>query len=495
MADMKYQNHNYGGTGLISNDSLSKSEMQLQNYEKILNALKKEGKDIGDLVTKDEISFFLDKNTRNGNFNPALKDKIFKALFTDEITEIPVSDFVNNFSALASELRKALIQYEKKNKENNEIIENYKSEINNYKNEKIIDDISEYATFRITFMNVEFKSCNENDNKQYNLGIGFYSKDEEQMNFNSTSFFSINSSVINEDFDFQPNSKENYLIVQLYEFNDIQDNNPQELGQIQLNLNTIDNQNEFDIDLLIPDINNPGENTLIVKAKAYFIWNYTKYYTDLLKDREEMKTKIDGILNKTKNFYESLYNLEFFADLKESYKLDDDIYKQPSNNNNVKNTNFNSNSNNISSNKNFRSTQQLANNVDNYISNKFNGQKLNWYKVTLIFIIIFAVLNFIITLTKNDYINNLLAGICLICILNKDIKQSKIFQYNSIIFMFIFTYVFDILWLFICGGNYLYGSVSTISKKLSFFITIINMIIKAIIFIGFICINSKNNNK
>ena len=136
MADMKYQNHNYGGTGLISNDSLSKSEMQLQNYEKILNALKKEGKDIGDLVTKDEISFFLDKNTRNGNFNPALKDKIFKALFTDEITEIPVSDFVNNFSALASELRKALIQYEKKNKENNEIIENYKSEINNYKNEK-----------------------------------------------------------------------------------------------------------------------------------------------------------------------------------------------------------------------------------------------------------------------------------------------------------------------------------------------------------------------
>ena len=70
-------------------DTYTLSEVQLQNVDRINNALYQSGVDLEGNITKDEISIFLDQNSTNGNFNQALKEKIFKALYNENITEIP----------------------------------------------------------------------------------------------------------------------------------------------------------------------------------------------------------------------------------------------------------------------------------------------------------------------------------------------------------------------------------------------------------------------
>lgn len=88
--------------------------------------------------------------------------------------------------------------------------------------------------------------------------------------------------------------------------NDDVHNEKQILGTVRFPLESIERQEEYELELEIPDDND--ENIIMAKinAKVHFIWSMYKYYQDMLTKSERVLNNCTAMLQKTNRLLENL---------------------------------------------------------------------------------------------------------------------------------------------------------------------------------------------
>lgn len=78
------------------------------------------------------------------------------------------------------------------------------------------------------------------------------------------------------------------------------------LGSVRFSLNLIERQEEYDVLLEVPDLNNSEDVYAKINAKIQFIWSLHKFYNDELVKSEERFNNIKALINSKQNVLNNL---------------------------------------------------------------------------------------------------------------------------------------------------------------------------------------------
>jgi len=87
------------------------------------------------------------------------------------------------------------------------------------------------------------------------------------------------------------------------------------LGSVRFSLNLIERQEEYDVLLEVPDVNDDRDVYAKINAKIQFIWSLHKFYTEELVKSEERFNKIKSLITAKQNVLSNLngiLNIKFF---------------------------------------------------------------------------------------------------------------------------------------------------------------------------------------
>ena len=178
-----------------TNDDVSVSELTKNNIDEMKAAFVEMRKDRDSPLSKEEIVYFLNKNSLNGQFNRQVGDKLLMNLFSENQETISVSDFINGISVIIGEMKQVIRESQRKYIKENEKNDEGQKKCNEYKDERMNNGISDNAKFTISFIDVDFQ---ENDN---NDDINLYLKISMNENENyETNPFSYYNKKINQEF-------------------------------------------------------------------------------------------------------------------------------------------------------------------------------------------------------------------------------------------------------------------------------------------------------
>jgi|LauGreDrversion4_2_1035121.scaffolds.fasta_scaffold70026_3 hypothetical protein len=180
-----------------------------------------------------------------------------------------------------------------------------------YKNEKIIEDnLSDNAKAKIEICNVVINKPNkryENIFLKLILGAEIQQtsvlNDPKDLVWNQMFelYIKIKFSKVN-------NSRENlYFEICLYD----QIKKKEELiGKVKFPLEKLESQDEFEIDIGIPDDYKADEYLATIKTKLQFIRSYYKYYQVLATKSENLKKELESSLNDYQKLYHNLNGID-----------------------------------------------------------------------------------------------------------------------------------------------------------------------------------------
>ena len=178
-----------------TNDDVSVSELTKNNIDEMKAAFVEMSKEMDSQLSKEEIVYFLNKNSPNGQFNRQVGDKLLMNLFSENQETISVSDFINGISVIIGEMKQVIRESQKKCIKENEKNDELQKKCNEYKDERMSNGISDNAKFTISFIDVDFQENDNNDDINLFLKISM----NENENY-ETSPFSFYNNTINQEF-------------------------------------------------------------------------------------------------------------------------------------------------------------------------------------------------------------------------------------------------------------------------------------------------------
>ena len=178
-----------------TNDDVSVSELTKNNIDEMKAAFVEMSKEMDSPLSKEEIVYFLNKNSPNGQFNRQVGDKLLMNLFSENQETMSVSDFINGISVIIGEMKQVIRESQKKCIKENEKNDELQKKCNEYKDERMSNGISDNAKFTISFIDVDFQENDNNDDINLFLKISM----NENENY-ETSPFSFYNNTINQEF-------------------------------------------------------------------------------------------------------------------------------------------------------------------------------------------------------------------------------------------------------------------------------------------------------
>ena len=178
-----------------TNDDVSVSELTKNNIDEMKAAFVEMSKEMDSPLSKEEIVYFLNKNSLNGQFNRQVGDKLLMNLFSENQETISVSDFINGISVIIGEMKQVIRESQRKYIKENEKNDELQKKCNEYKDERMSNGISDNAKFTISFIDVDFQENDNNDDINLFLKISM----NENENY-ETNPFSYYNKKINQEF-------------------------------------------------------------------------------------------------------------------------------------------------------------------------------------------------------------------------------------------------------------------------------------------------------
>ena len=276
-------------------------------------------------------------------------------------------------------------------------------------------------------------------------------------------------------------------------------------------MNIIKNQDEYEIEIIIPEKNDEKKSLAQINCKIIFFWSDFMKYDEKRKKLEKKVINLENAINKLQfylNEINEIYHLNEYKIKKKSFELPNENEGKEILNINKINDNINdnsilqNNSNNILYNNNDLNHYQIQLNEnnqyneneinDNYIiknKNKekkffFKGISLRNNKILFRFVII---LSFLTSIYRSDFPNQIggilfLFGMFYINVI-KD-NYEKIISYLKNIYKgVIILLIYDLIWIFFNFKNTIlgYNKDEIFIKKFSLILAFCNIIIKLII--------------
>ena len=354
-----------GNNSIISETSSKFNEESRQKIDSLMNAFEELGWDNQKDLTQDEIRYFLNNHSKDGQFDLTLAQKLFSILDVDDQNRISGEDFIKGYLQFEADLKKNNDEFNKKfiNEQNN--LNNLEEQCRLYKTEKLSPEgFCENAkiTVEITDVNIQ----REIEGIKGIIIKVIYNDviEEKKLMINNKN---NNNLVVNQKFEFKPTSRRDrfeFIMIKVDE-----NNIESEIGSKRFPLNEITSQEEYIVQITIPEIDkneNDEKVAAFINCKIVLFWSDYEFFEEKKKKSEQKLKKLNDALNLTNYYVQKIR--EVYGELK-----NDSIYNNTYNliNNNTDNriTQDNNNNKYVGNKKVLMHNNIPINSNDNYMGN------------------------------------------------------------------------------------------------------------------------------
>ena len=318
-----------GNNSILSETSSKFNEESRLKIDTLMNAFDELGWDNQKDLNQDEIRYFLNNRTKEGQFDPTLAQKLFSILDVDDQNRITVEEFIKGYLHFEADLKKNNDEFNKKFLQEQNNFNNLEEQCRLYKSEKLSPEgFCENAKITVEITDVNIQKEIEGINSIIIKVI--YNDDikEKKLMINEGS---NNNLIVNEKFEFKPTSRRDrfeFIMIKVDE-----NNNESEIGSKRFPLDEITSQEEYIVQITIPEIEDEDQAAAYINCKIILFWSDYEFFEEKKKKSEQKLKKLNEALNKT-NYY-----LQKIKEIYGELKVSESIYNNT--NNNITNQNNN----------------------------------------------------------------------------------------------------------------------------------------------------------
>lgn len=259
-------------------------EIQKAKIDSLVAGFTNSGYKSGSRIGQTELVQFLNRRSSTGRFDPIISDKLFQVMNLESTSTLSVEEFINGFLQFEEELRKNAESFSIKLAKEEEIFAQIDDEFRRYREEHLNEEgLSDTAKISGEITEIDIKRKLEGI-KEIIIKVVFNEKSEE-LHFK---IGDINSSEMeHKTFEFKPTSRKDhfeFIMKGINERNQIFD-----IGSKVFPLTDINSNEQYLVQIVVPEIENEEVIAAFIKAKLNFYWNDVKYYEKQKKSRVEIK--------------------------------------------------------------------------------------------------------------------------------------------------------------------------------------------------------------
>ena len=264
-------------------------------FSSLIHAFKNLGYDISTKVGQNEIRLFLNKRASSGYFDNILIDKLFQVLNIEEKTKIEISSFIEGFLIFDDEITRNAESFKIKLSKEKEIYNKILKQCELYKSEKLnAEGFCKNAKIygKITDIDIRKKLKGI---KEILLLVIFNDKKEE-LHFK----IGDESANLKKSFEFRPTSRKDHFefIMKGINSRGIEF----DIGSKIFPLTEINSQEEYFVQILVPEIDNPNQIAAFINATIVLYMSDYKYYENLRKKQEQILKQYQKAANKANEY-------------------------------------------------------------------------------------------------------------------------------------------------------------------------------------------------
>ena len=283
-------------------------EIQKAKIDSLVAGFTNSGYKSGSKVGQTELIEFLNRRSKSGRFDPIISEKLFQVMSLEASSTLLVEEFINGFLQFEEELRKNAESFSMKLAKEEEIFAQIGNEYRRYREEHLnAEGLSDTAKISGEITEIDIKRKLEGI-KEIMIKVVFNDKSEE-LHFK---IGDVNSSEMeHKTFEFKPTSRKDkfeFIMKGINERNQIFD-----IGSKAFPLTDINSNEQYLVQIVVPEIENEEEIAAYIKAKLTFYWNDCKYYEKQIKKAESKLKKLTIAKNKAIEYLRKLR--EIYGDL------------------------------------------------------------------------------------------------------------------------------------------------------------------------------------
>ena len=283
-------------------------EIQKAKIDSLVAGFTNSGYKSGSRIGQTELVQFLNRRSSTGRFDPIISDKLFQVMNLESTSTLSVEEFINGFLQFEEELRKNAESFSIKLAKEEEIFAQIDDEFRRYREEHLNEEgLSDTAKISGEITEIDIKRKLEGI-KEIIIKVVFNEKSEE-LHFK---IGDINSSEMeHKTFEFKPTSRKDhfeFIMKGINERNQIFD-----IGSKVFPLTDINSNEQYLVQIVVPEIENEEVTAAFIKAKLNFYWNDVKYYEKQRRKAESKLKKLTIAKNKAIEYLKKLR--EIYGDL------------------------------------------------------------------------------------------------------------------------------------------------------------------------------------
>ena len=283
-------------------------EIKKAKIDSLVAGFSNSGYKSGSKVGQTELIQFLNRRSKSGRFDPIISEKLFQVMSLEASSTLSVEEFINGFLQFEDELRKNAESFSMKLAKEEEIFAQIDDEYRRYREEHLnAEGLSDTAKISGEITEIDIKRKLEGI-KEIMIKVVFNDKSEE-LHFK---IGDINSSEMeHKTFEFKPTSRKDhfeFIMKGINERNQIFD-----IGSKVFPLTDINSNEQYLVQIVVPEIDNEEQIAAYIKAKLTFYWNDCKNYEKQRKKAESKLKKLTIAKNKAIEYLQKLR--EIYGDL------------------------------------------------------------------------------------------------------------------------------------------------------------------------------------
>ena len=83
------------------------------------------------------------------------------------------------------------------------------------------------------------------------------------------------------------------------------------IGSVRCPIDRVENQEEYEVEIIVPDDRNPDNPKAKIGAKMQFIKSFYQYYQDLMLKAEGNKKNLEVLIKESQKLFENLNGYQF----------------------------------------------------------------------------------------------------------------------------------------------------------------------------------------
>lgn len=284
------------------------SEITQAKIKSLISGFSEFGFKTSHSIGQKELTIFLDKRSSSGKFDDKLSEKLYKILNLEGSSKISINEFINGYIQFEEELRKNAELFGVKFMQEKKIYEQIYKSCKKYQTEKLnAEGFCENAKISGEVTDIDIKKKLEGIKEI--IIIVIYNEKKVEIRFKIGD--NEDNAIQNRSFEFKPKSRKDHFEFVMKGVND--KNNIFDIGSRVFPLDSITSQEEYLVQIIIPELENSEQIAAYIKTKIVLYWSDFHYYESQRKKQEKRMNKFSKAYNQALEYLKMVR--EIYGDL------------------------------------------------------------------------------------------------------------------------------------------------------------------------------------